>query len=143
VPIYFDPNYDLAVLRAGPLSGPPLNMLNNTVPNGTQGAALGYPGGGPFDAEAAAVDQEFEALGRDIYGAGLTRRAVYEVHANIRPGNSGGPLVEPNGTVIGVVFSRSASQPDIGYALTTPPVISRVQSAERSDTPTSTGSCAE
>ncbi|HZU71766.1 MAG TPA: MarP family serine protease [Acidimicrobiales bacterium] len=143
VPIYFDPNFDLAVLRAGPLFGPPLNILDSTVSNGTQGAVLGYPGGGPFDAEPAAVDQEFEALGRDIYGSGLTRRSVYEVHANIRAGNSGGPLVEPNGTVVGVVFSRSASQPDIGYALTTPPVVSRIQSAERTDTPTGTGSCAE
>ena len=66
---------------------------------------------------------EFEAQGRDIYGQGLTVRDVYEIEASVRPGNSGGPLVLPNGVVIGIVFSRSTTNDTIGYALTSPGVL--------------------
>ena len=74
---------------------------------------------------------EFEAEGRDIYGQGLTLRNVYEIQAVVRPGNSGGPLVQPDGEVIGVVFSRSTTNGDIGYALTSPGVLSRVDRRSR------------
>jgi S1-C subfamily serine protease len=86
--------------------------------------------------------QEFDATGRDIYGQGLTTRPVYELQSVVRPGNSGGPLVEPDGTVIGVVFSRSASDPNIGYALASPGVVSRVHQAELTNSSSGTGSCA-
>ena len=78
---------------------------------------------------------EFEAEGRDIYGQGLTVRNVYEIEAVVRPGNSGGPLVQPDGEVIGVVFSRSTTNGDIGYALTSPGVLSRVQRARERHRP--------
>ena len=78
----------------------------------------------------AGVMAEFEAEGRDIYGQGLTVRDVYEIQAIVRPGNSGGPLVQPDGQVIGVVFSRSTTNGDIGYALASPGVLSRVDQAE-------------
>ena len=77
---------------------------------------------------------EFEAEGRDIYGQGLTVRNVYEIQATVRPGNSGGPLVQPDGEVIGVVFSRSTTNGDIGYALTSPGVLARVRQAESAPT---------
>ena len=143
-PIWFDPNFDLAVLRTpGPLAGPPLTLDSSNVPRGTQAVVLGYPEGGPFNPQAAGVDQQFNAEGRNIYGTGLTVRSVYEIAALVRPGNSGGPLVLANGTVIGVVFSTSATQNNIGYALASPQVLKEVLSAERADTPTGTGSCAD
>jgi S1-C subfamily serine protease len=142
VPIFFDPSFDLSVLRTTGLTDPPLHVLDSNVGRGTQGAVLGYPGGGPFDVEPAGVMAEFTATGRDIYGQGLTSRPVYELQAVVRPGNSGGPLVEPNGTVVGVVFSRSASDPNIGYALASHDVNTRVQQAEATNSPSGTGSCA-
>jgi S1-C subfamily serine protease len=141
-PVLFDPAFDLAVLRTTGLTDPPLRLLGTNVGRGTQGAVLGFPGGGPFDVEPAGVLQEFDATGRDIYGQGLTTRPVYELQAVVRPGNSGGPLVEPDGTVIGVVFSRSAADSNIGYALASPGVNTRVHQAEATTTPSGTGACA-
>jgi S1-C subfamily serine protease len=139
--VYFNPSFDLAVLRVGGLTESPLSLDPNGVGRGTQAAVLGYPGGGPFTADAAGVMAQFEAEGRDIYGQGLTVRNVYEIQAVVRPGNSGGPLVEPDGQVIGVVFSRSTTDATIGYALASPGVLSRVQSVGSSDRATGTGAC--
>src|SRR5664280_230746 len=101
--ISFDPAYDLAVLRVSGLTEASLALDPTDVPRGTKAAVLGYPGGGPFQVAPAGVMAGFEAEGRDIYGQGLTVRQVYEIQAMVRPGNSGGPLVEPDGQVIGVV----------------------------------------
>jgi S1-C subfamily serine protease len=141
-PVLFDPSFDLAVLRTTGLDDPSLRMLDTNVGRGTQGAVMGYPNGGPFDVEPAGVMQEFDATGRDIYGQGLTTRPVYELQSLVRPGNSGGPLVEPDGTVVGVVFSRSASDPNIGYALASPGVVTRVHQAEAATSSSGTGACA-
>ncbi len=137
----FDPSYDLAVLRVNGLNAPVLSLDPEQVSRGVQAAVLGYPGGGPFSALPAGVMAEFEAQGRDIYGQGLTVRNVYEIQATVRPGNSGGPLVQPDGQVIGVVFSRSTTNGDIGYALTSPGVLSRLQQAEAAGRVVGTGGC--
>lgn len=139
--ISFDPRYDLAVLRVSGLNEPSLPLDPQQVARGVQAAVLGYPEGGPFRALPAGVMAEFEAEGRDIYGQGLTVRNVYEIQATVRPGNSGGPLVQPDGQVIGVVFSRSTTNGDIGYALTSPGVLSRVQQAESMGRVVGTGAC--
>ncbi len=137
----FDPSYDLAVLRVNGLTEPPLPLAPTQVSRGAEAAVLGYPGGGLFTANAAGVMAEFKAEGRDIYGLGLTVRDVYEIQALVRPGNSGGPLVQPDGQVIGVVFSRSTTNSDIGYALTSPGVLARVLRASAVSGAVGTGSC--
>lgn len=141
VPVAFDPRFDLAVLRTAPLGVPPLRVDPGFVSRGASAIVLGYPGGGPFDARRAGIVSRFEAQGRDIYDNALTDRAVYELEAVVRPGNSGGPLVTPTGEVVGVVFSRSASNPDIGYALASPGVVTRVDAALHASTPASTEGC--
>jgi S1-C subfamily serine protease len=141
--IWFDPNLDLAVLRVANLTGHSLNLLSGSVSSGTPGAVLGYPGGGPFQADPAAVAQEFTALGRNIYGSSNTSRSVYELKADVIPGNSGGPLVDVNGTVIGVVFAQSTAYNHVGYALTTDQVISEINQAQAQDHIVGTGTCAE
>jgi len=140
--VYFDPTFDLAVLRVPGLTVPALRLDPTTVAQGTQGAVLGYPGGGPFTVDGAGVMALFGAESRDIYGQGLTVRNVYELDAVVRPGNSGGPLVLPDGEVVGVVFSRSTVDATVGYALTSPDILTRVTEAERSTAAVSTGACA-
>ena len=75
-------------------------------------------GGGPLEADAAAVRRTITAAGRDIYGEETVRRQVYELQAEIRPGHSGGPFVTIDGTVAGVVFAASTTNEEVGYALT-------------------------
>jgi len=140
--VLFDPELDLAVLRTAGLAGPALALDTATVPRGTASAVLGYPGGGPFRAGPAAVRRSLVAVGRDIYGRRVTARTVYELQALVRPGNSGGPLVVPDGRVIGVVFSRSVSQPNVGYALVGGDVAAQLRTAAARAAPVGTGSCA-
>jgi S1-C subfamily serine protease len=139
----FDPEFDLAVLRVPGVVGRPLAIDTNLVGRGTKAVVIGYPEGGPLTVDPAGVRAEITATGLDIYGQNQTVRAVYEVQALVRPGNSGGPLVEPDGLVIGLVFSRSPSTPDIGYALTSPGVLLRVKKAEALSPTTvvGTGAC--
>lgn len=143
VPVAFDPNTDVAVLRATNLAGPPLDLHLQTAANGDLGAVLGFPGGGPLKVVPAAIINEIEALGRDIYGRRLASRRVYRIRAEVRPGNSGGPLVDGAGRVVGVIFSASAVQPDIGYALTAREVAPRLAEARRGGGEVDTGPCAE
>jgi S1-C subfamily serine protease len=140
-PVFFDPKEDIALLRVSGLTEPALRLLPSTVGRGTEGVALGYPGGGPLHASPAVVLSEVSALGRDIYGRSLTVRDVYQLRADVRPGNSGGPLVRPDGTVAGVVFARSSLNPDLGFALTSASVRARITSAEASTQQVGTGPC--
>lgn len=141
--IWFDPNLDFAVLRVPGLSGRTLSISDQISANGVDGAVLGYPGGGGFSAQPAAVMDEFTATGRNIYGQGIVSRDIYELKATVIPGNSGGPLINTNGTVIGVVFAQSTTYNQVGYALTTPQVVSELHQAESRNQTVSTGQCAE
>jgi S1-C subfamily serine protease len=140
-PVYFDPSFDLAVLRTSAPLGPVLTIDPNSVANGTQAALLGYPEDGPLILDPASVTQAVTAVGKDIYNSGTVTRDVYALDAKVLPGNSGGPLMGPGGQVIGVVFSRSTVYPNVGYALTSSGVLARVQAAEQHRSAVSTGSC--
>ncbi|MHB1865028.1 MAG: MarP family serine protease [Candidatus Saccharimonadales bacterium] len=141
--IWFDPNLDFAILRTTNLAGKPLPIYPNLVNNGIGGAVLGYPGGGPFSASTAAVLNEFQATGRNIYGTGTTTRSVYELKANVIPGNSGGPLIMQNGEVDGVVFAESTTYSQVGYALTSNQIGQAINQAQSQNRVHSTGNCAE
>jgi S1-C subfamily serine protease len=139
--VLFDPSFDLAVLRTNAPLGPALTISPDMVGRGTQAALLGYPEDGPLTIDSAGVTEEVTAIGKDIYNNGSVTRGVYALDANVLPGNSGGPLMGPGGQVIGVVFSRSTVYSNVGYALTSPGVLSRVQAAASHRTAVSTGPC--
>ena len=115
--VAFDPDLDIAVLRARHLGLAPLPLLEGEAKRGDVGAVLGYPGGGHLLAEAAAVRAVIEPVGRNIYGDGQVQRRIYEVQATIRSGNSGGPFVLASGRVAGLVFASSVADDGVGYAI--------------------------
>lgn len=141
--VWFDPDLDFAVLQVNNLAGHPLVFTTTSTHHGTQGGVLGYPGGGAFQAGTAVVLDEFTAVGRNIYGQRDTQRDVYSISATVVPGNSGGPLVDLNGRVLGVVFATSTTYNGVGYVLTAPEVIKEIHQAQATLQPVSTGDCAE
>jgi S1-C subfamily serine protease len=143
VVMVFNPAADIAVLRLSGLAGEPLSFATPDAERSATGAVLGFPGGGPFAVGPAAVRSALPAVGRDIYGKGLVTRNVYELQARVRPGNSGGPFVLPTGEVAGVVFARSVSDDNVGFALSASEVIPLVAAAASQRTGVSTGACAK
>ncbi len=141
VAVWFDPNLDIAFLQVSGLKARPLSFVSSKQPTGTPAAALGYPGGGNFDAQLATIADEFSAVGRNIYGGGLTNRDVYSIKSIVRPGNSGGPLIDKEGDVLGVVFATSTEYSDIGYVITADQVAKELGLAQGRQ-PVSTGACA-
>jgi S1-C subfamily serine protease len=114
--VLFDSRRDVAILYAPSVTAPPLVTGNAT--RGTQGAVIGYPGGGEELVSPAVVDKMTSAEGRDIYSNSLVTREIWILESQVRPGNSGGPLVDLQGHVLGLVFAASSSNPSQAYALT-------------------------
>ena len=127
----------------GDVVGKPLPFNTEPAKRGTPAGVLGYPGGGGFRADRAAILDVFTAIGRNIYNQGRTARDVYSIQANVVPGNSGGPLVNAQGDVIGVIFATSTTYNNVGYALSLQRVTDEVASARTTNQPVGTGSCAE
>ena len=140
--VLFDPAFDLAILRTNAPLGPILTIDPDTVGRGTQAAILGYPENGSLTFGPAGISDQVTAIGKDIYNQGAVTRGVYELDANVRPGNSGGPVVIAGGEIVGVVFSRSTIYANLGYALTSPGVLARVHLAATRQAPVSTQKCA-
>ena len=126
--IFFDPGRDVAVLYvpgytvAGVTFGP--------ASRGTKGAVIGYPGGQSEKTVPAVVDGSIAAQGRDIYNGNFVTRQIYVLQASVHPGNSGGPLIDLDGRVLGMVFATSASDPTQAYALTDDEITPDIREAE-------------
>lgn len=116
--VYFDPIDDLAVIAVDELGVAALPVIAPIAP-GTAGVVQGYPYGGPFTMVNAEVLSAGSVPVPDIYSETSTLREVYALAAEVRPGNSGGPLLTADGSVAGVVFARAETDDTRGYAMTT------------------------
>lgn len=127
--VYFDPVKDLAVLAVDSLSAAPLPASGTVAPN-TLTAFAGYPLGGPLQVRAATVRSTGPMLVPDITGGPESLLDVYQLAGNVQSGNSGGPLLDEAGQVVGVIFAKGTSVDNVGFALTMEeagPVISAAQ----------------
>ncbi|MFJ4847345.1 MULTISPECIES: MarP family serine protease [unclassified Streptomyces] len=115
--VLFDPGKDVAVLHVPGLRAPTLDFTDEAE-RGDGAVVAGYPEDGGLDLRAATVAGRIRATGQDIYGDGIVTRDIYQVRSIVRPGNSGGPLLDTAGHVYGVVFARSTTDATTGYVLT-------------------------
>jgi S1-C subfamily serine protease len=134
--VFFDPERDVAVLYAPGFTA--TGVAFGSAQRGTQGAVIGYPGGGLERIVPAVVDGTVQAQGRDIYNENLVTRQIFVLQATVRPGNSGGPLVDTQGRVLGMVFATSASDPNQAYALTDDEISSDIRDAQANPIPRDT-----
>ncbi|MBO4204998.1 MarP family serine protease [Micromonospora echinofusca] len=116
--VVYDPDRDLAVLYVPDLPGPSMRFAAGPAPTGADAIVLGFPLDGPYNAQSARIRDVDRITGPDIYEAGDVTREVYTIRAWVRSGNSGGPLVAPNGLVLGVIFAAAADDPNTGFAVT-------------------------
>ncbi|MEV5160405.1 MarP family serine protease [Streptomyces sp. NPDC053728] len=118
--VLYDWQRDIAVLDVPDLDAEPLRFTDSDDDAGSGDSAIvaGFPENGAYDVRSARIRGRIDANGPDIYHRGTVRRDVYSLFATVRQGNSGGPLLTPDGKVYGVVFAKSLDDPDTGYALT-------------------------
>ncbi|GAA3483700.1 MULTISPECIES: MarP family serine protease [Streptomyces] len=118
--VLYDWQRDIAVLDVPDLDAKPLKFTatDRDAATGNDAIVAGFPENGSYDVRSARVRGRIDADGPDIYHRGTVRRDVYSLFATVRQGNSGGPLLTPDGKVYGVVFAKSLDDPDTGYALT-------------------------
>jgi S1-C subfamily serine protease len=140
--VHYDPEIDIAVLKFK--GGANLKRLefDRTAAAEDPIAVLGYPQDGPFDVQPGRIRAEQRLRSPDIYGVGTVIRDVYSVRSLIRPGNSGGPIVDSEGDVVGVVFAASVTDSETGYALTADQVIDIAREARSQTAAVDTGACA-
>ncbi|MET9594810.1 MarP family serine protease [Streptomyces sp. NPDC006516] len=118
--VLYDWQRDIAVLDVPDLDAQPLRFTDSDsdAESGDSAIVAGFPENGAYDVRSARIRGRIDANGPDIYHRGTVRRDVYSLYATVRQGNSGGPLLTPDGKVYGVVFAKSLDDPDTGYALT-------------------------
>lgn len=141
----FDPHDDIAVLRAPGLGERPLHLVAHPGA-GTPAGIIGYPLDGPRDIQPGRIAQAETASTQDAYGNGPVRRSILPLRGLVRPGNSGGPLVDAGGRVVGTVFAAlsgsSTSTEGDGLAVPNDLVRAQLARAESRHAPVSSGSCA-
>jgi S1-C subfamily serine protease len=141
--VLFDPDRDLAVLAVPglPTGVRPL-PLGPDLDRGSDAAFAGYPRNGPYSLGAARVRSVLRASGDDIYGRPGVVRRVYSLYATVEPGNSGGPMVDPAGALVGVVFAKSLDDARTGYALTMAEARGDIEAGIAAAAAVGTGGCA-
>jgi S1-C subfamily serine protease len=139
--VLYDPERDVAVLSVPGLDAPALRFSSTPANTGDPAVVLGYPEDGPFDVRSARVRSRQSVSGNDIYGDGNVRRDIYSIYAVVRSGNSGGPLLAANGTVLGIVFATALESSNTGYALTDGEIAGDVSRGRSASASVGTGGC--
>ncbi|MCB5178703.1 MarP family serine protease [Streptomyces antimicrobicus] len=140
--VLYDWQRDIAVLDVPKLKAPALEFTDKDETGGADAIVAGFPENGAYDVRAARVRGRINANGPDIYHRGTVRRDVYSLYATVRQGNSGGPLLTPDGKVSGVVFAKSLDDPNTGYALTVDEVSEDIRIGRTAQSRVSSDGCA-
>ena len=115
--VWYDPDNDLAILRAPGIGGAPALALNVNAKPGSSAAVLGFPENGPYIVQPARLGQTATVITQDSYGRGPLQRRITALRGRVRHGNSGGPVVDGSGRVVATVFAAAAGRGRAGYAV--------------------------
>ena len=140
--VLYDPARDVAVLRVPDLGVRPMPFADEAVDTNDDAIILGYPEDGPFFAGAARIRDRMEIRGPDIYGGTMVTRQVYSIYGDVRSGNSGGPLIAADGSVLGMIFAAAVDQSQTGFVLTAEEVSGDARQGRTATAAVSTGECA-
>ncbi|AGS70893.1 MarP family serine protease [Streptomyces collinus] len=140
--VLYDWKRDIAVLDVPDLRAKSLRFTSRDAAGGDGAIVAGFPENGSYDVRAARVRGRITANGPDIYHRGTVSRDVYSLYATVRQGNSGGPLLTPDGKVYGVVFAKSLDDADTGYALTADEIQQDIARGRTANEQVGTDSCA-
>ncbi|MGA7206855.1 MAG: MarP family serine protease [Specibacter sp.] len=138
--VYFDPVKDLAVLAVDGLDTAPL-PTGAHLPANASAAFAGYPLGGPLQIRPATVLASGPLLIPEITGAQKSLLDVYQLAGNVQSGNSGGPLLDTSGRVVGVVFAKSTTSEPVGFAFTMDEVAPVIAAAPMLSSQVTSGTC--
>jgi S1-C subfamily serine protease len=138
----YDPDRDLAVIYVPDLEAPVMPFVAKQPSTGASAIVLGYPQDGPYNAQSARVRDVGRITGPDIYDSGDVTREIITIRSLVRSGNSGGPLISPNGQVLGVIFAAAADDKNTGFALTAAEAASVAEAGARRTGEVRTGDCA-
>ncbi|WP_309131838.1 MarP family serine protease [Brevibacterium sp.] len=140
--VEFDPDADVAVLRVEDLDAPALDF-GSPLTTGDDSVVVGFPENGPYTISPSRIREKINARGLDIYSSSSVVREVYALRGIVREGNSGGPLIDADGNVVGMVFARSATDEETGYALTRAEIDDELDAGVGSDSAVPTGACSK
>ena len=139
--VYYNPEVDIAVLRAENLGLEPLEWADSPAYTGDDAVVMGFPHSGPFTANAARIRERVNIAGPDIYSNSRVERESYILRGTVVQGNSGGPLISPDGTVLGLIFGASVDDTDTGYAITAEEVRAHIGDVTRFENSVDTQEC--
>jgi S1-C subfamily serine protease len=137
--VLFDPKNDIAILRVDGLGLPSLPLAAPRT--GEPAAVLGFPENGPLDIEPARTGATQRVISGDAYNRGPVERTVTSFRAYVRPGNSGGPVVNKDGEAVATVFASRTDSSNSGYGIPSQIVKRRLALAASRTEPVGTGRC--
>ena len=138
--VLFDDKNDVAILRVDGLGLTPLPLADPT--RGEAAAVLGFPENGPLEIRPARTGATRRVISGDAYNRGPVERIVTSLRVYVRPGNSGGPVVNSDGAVVATVFASRADSSNSGYGIPSHIVRPRLAAAAERTEPVGTGGCA-
>lgn len=139
--VSYDAATDIAVLAVPELDAPVLPFSPTDAEGGQSALVLGYPLDGPYQASAARVRERINLRGPDIYDSRTVVRDVFTVRAVVRSGNSGGPLLDEQGRILGMVFGAAVDDEETGFALSADEIVDEVRAAPGLTVEVGTGPC--
>jgi S1-C subfamily serine protease len=143
--VLYDPERDVAVLDAPgvkPAQSPPLTFAPAPATTDASAIVLGYPQDRGFTVAPARIRDQETITGHDIYGQGQVSRQIYSIRGTVISGNSGGPLITPDGSVLGIVFATALDSSDTGFVLTNSEIATDVTAGRTASASVPTGACA-